>query len=210
MGIFGGAKDARREEAKTVRQEAKAKTAKVKADKRELKNEKTKANIKLKAEGKPTHGFSVGVYRQSPKAKPTVRSNSKSVIEKNQKGILKAFEPPSIEGISRKDQFVRQIDSLKKHGEHRPQSTQKAIKQWVDGGCTREVYYTERLEYLNKLGLKKYTAKDMDNMTDAQWEEVDKMYVNLIVRDGTNLYDDLKSGKPKTTKKKATAKGKRK
>jgi len=141
----------------------------------------------------------------APKTK-SIRSNDKTIVERNQKEIIGSFEPWG--GKSRKKMFVETMDSLKKHSGSRPISTQQAMERIVNGGAMDVTYY-QRAKYLNKVGLKKYDAEKIDDLTDKQLEEVNNTYVNLMVRDGTKLYDQIKNDtrKPAAAKKPAMKAG---
>ena len=132
--------------------------------------------------------------------KKPLRSNDKSIIAKNQREFLSEFPAKEYGAKTNREAFASQIDALKYNG----RSTQTAVRDYVDGGALEYTYYG-RAKYLNKIGLKKYDP-DKQDLTDRQWEEVNRLYENLMVRDGTKLYEDIKAGKTKPVKKKPTKK----
>ncbi len=143
-----------------------------------------------------------------PVKKNPVRSNSKEVVEKNKRHILSSFEPKSAGYGTREEQFVGQVDALKRStysGTNKKvyPTTEAAIKEMVEGACIGDPYTYDRAKYLNKVGLKKYDAETDDFVKYAT--PVNELYDNLMVRDGTKLYDEIKNGKKPVKKK--TSKG---
>lgn len=143
-----------------------------------------------------------------PVKKNLVRSNSKEVVEKNKRHILSFFEPKSAGYGTREEQFVGEVDALKRFqytGTNKKvyPTTEAAIKEMVEGACIGDPYTYDRAKHLNKIGLKKYDA-DKDDF-DEYATPVNELYGNLMVRDGTKLYDEIKNGKKPVKKK--TSKG---
>lgn len=140
-----------------------------------------------------------------PVKKSQVRSNSKEIVEKNKRHILSFFEPKSAGYGTREEQFAGQVDALKKStysGTNRRvyPTTEAAIEEIVDGAIIGDVSTYDRAKYLNRVGLKKYDA-DKDDF-DEYATPVNELYDNLMIRDGTKLYNDIKN-EEKAVKKKA-------
>jgi hypothetical protein len=203
MGILdrfkGGGLDskqkARRTEASTKRKEAAA-------ERRQLKNKQTAQKIenqKARNDVYKARGGHGAIFFNKA-AKPAVRSNSKDIVARNRANILSDFPAKEYGVKSNADAFVREVDSYKKH--HPRMSTQQAVKELVNAATIGYPYSYDRAKYLNKLGLKKLDAEKMNDWTDKEYLQMNQLYESIIVRDGTSLYNDIKSGK--------TVKGKRK
>jgi hypothetical protein len=123
-----------------------------------------------------------------------VSSNSKEVIEKNKKYLLSYFE-----GRNKKEQFVSQIDYMR----HPRATIYATVRDWIDSGSYEYTYYG-RAKYLNKIGLKKYNAEDIDKLTDKQCEEINNLFVHILARDGEKLYNEVKKAKGELQKKSKT------
>lgn len=130
--------------------------------------------------------------------KPSVRSNSKGVIEKNQKYILGNFHASDYDDCkTNKDAYVKELEHYMKDRESRPTNAYKGVLNMLDDVTLGTPYYYERVKYLNSVGLNKYS--DPDNMTDKQFDEADKLYKHILARDGAKLYEEIKA--EKTAKK---------
>ena len=162
-----------------------------------------KKGAKQKKAAKPKKCGTEAEYNRTS-TKKSIRSNDKTIIEKNQRTILNEYDPKEYSGKSTKAElFASDIDRLK---EGRKISTQQAVREWLNMPFTEYTHYG-RAKYLNKVGMNKYDAEKINDWSDRQVEEANNLYENMMVRDGTNLYNDIKSGK---TKKPAKTTSKRK
>ena len=122
-------------------------------------------------------------------AKPAVRSNSKIVVEKNIRHIL-SYMP----GKTKKQKeyaFFEQIVALRRPPRGQQfgwKFTPYAMEKWVMGGGFI-IYFADAKKYLNSLGINPQKKKYSDNKA---WG----LYVNLMVRDGTKLFDRLRKENP--------------
>jgi len=135
-------------------------------------------------------------------------SNSKEITRKNQKEILSDFEGKTTK--EREKNFVEEMEHyMKSKREHRTTPYQ-AAKDMLNDVTIGNPYTYHRIKYLNKLGLTKYKAEDLEKMTDRQaekaMEEGEALYQHIMARDGAKLYESLKAEKTTATRRKTATK----
>lgn len=113
-------------------------------------------------------------------------SNTKAIIDKNKRHILKCYERKG--GAT---QFVKDVDYFMEHNRISPQrAITEYICQWP-----RLLFENYKIaQYLISLGFDK-------NRVERDDYDVWDVYTHLMARDGTKLYEDLKkNGVEKTVK----------
>jgi len=119
-------------------------------------------------------------------------SFNKEIIEKIQQRILAEFPPEENDGIPAGMSFTRIIDSLRmpQAGMRNIRTIGQAISAWIqDGGILP--YNYDRAKFLNNLGLNKYDAEKIADWKDSELIEMNNLFIHLIIRDGTKLYEKL-------------------
>lgn len=125
-------------------------------------------------------------------------TNTKAIIQANQKMILKEFK-----GQGGATGFVKEVDHIRQAyaGRYGPLTPYKAIYEMYSSIGYGLVYNEPIRQYLHSIGLTDDKKLDRDG-----GYYIFHIYASLMARDGAKLYESIKSKGVKATKKKVSKK----
>lgn len=131
----------------------------------------------------------------------TISSNSPQVRQAFQKHILSEFSAKEYHVRTNAEAFVKEVDHYRTSYTTRLIGVNQAIREMLNSPHWEYTYYG-KLKFLNAAGLKKYTIAmaNQDKISDRGWEEINRLYDNLIVMNGARIYTAVKNGATVTSK----------